>query len=603
MRKVWSPSGYHPGIQHSWVGKDESLINYNEGLGAVVTKGKVGVDNQPSSIQEGDDNVVAGNDIDVTNGVKFSAQIKPLTEMLHKINVAEKSRENNANLSSLSKNTQKVTDQEKGKLLSQMKEITDRQEQQHAAEDAIKYNAVNDTLHANSGKDDLPDYAEGKSTSKSRSSVSIRTSGGRIPWAYRFMPGLVGMGAEAYMYDWWRRNPIQYHSTYARNPYERLALRTMSHNKINPYDAIRAAQDAERRGEYRIDQSGGLTGAQRYLAKVAGTLGNAQNMANIYQETNEKNAALRNQYAEAAAKIGEQDAQRAQHANQHDWDDYVAAHGRKTKGIETHIAGFVNQLNHMYANEAKYKMWRDSVAMYQQQLDDENAKWLAAWNYAHPTVKRDPNWNKTTSAGNGSKVAQNSTTSNPYEWKRPQLPSYQDVVNGGWNGAGWSGIPSLATPPYVGGNRSASTSGNNQSTNNSVTYSPNYFGSWPNQAYRFGNLGNGNTGNRYYNWMPIMNKMSANPYWEGRYAQAYPNVQTGFDMYPNQNRYSLINGMPVNMEKFGRGWYDYGNGWNFNVDGNTNFLDVKQNWFNVDGPNGWYRPYSRGKDRKKGFRK
>lgn len=603
MKKVWSPSGYYPGIQHSWVGKDESLINYNEGLGAVVTKGKVGIDNQPSSIQEGDDNVVAGNDIDVTNGIKFSAQIKPLTEMLHKINVAEKSRENNANLSSLSKNTQKVTDQEKGKLLSQMKEITDRQEQQHAAEDAIKYNEVNDTLYANSGKDDLPDYAEGKSTSKSRSSVSVRTSSGRIPWAYRFMPGLVGMGAEAYMYDWWRRNPIQYHSTYAINPYERLALRTMSHNKVDRYNAIHDAKDAERRGEYRIDQSGGLTGSQRYLAKVASTLGNAQNIANINQDIDEKNAALKNQYAEAAARIGEQDAQRAQHANQHDWDDYVAAHGRKTKGIETHIAGFVNQLNHMYANEAKYKMWRDSVAMYQQELDDENAKWLAAWNYAHPTVKRDPNWNKTTSAGNGSKAAQNSTTSNPYAWKRPWLPSYQDVVNGGWNGADWNGTPPLATPPYVGGNRSASPSGSNQSTNSRVTYSPNYFGFRPNQAYRFGNLGNGNTGNRYYNWMPIMNKMSANPYWEGRYAQAYPNVQTGFDMYPNQNKYSLINGMPVNMKNFGKGWYDYGNGWNFNIDGNTNFLDVKQNWFNVDGSNGWYRPYGRGKDRKKGFRK
>jgi len=67
--------------------------------------------------------------------------------------------------------------------------------------------------------------------------------------------------------------------------------------------------------------------------------------------------------------------------------------------------------------------------------------------------------------------------------------------------------------------------------------------------------------------------------------------------------------MPVNMEKFGRGWYDYGNGWNFNVDGNTNYLKANPYGFNVDGPNGWWRFYdhgngsNRGKDRKKGFRK
>lgn len=596
MKKVWSPSGYKPGVQGSWVGKGESLINYDDGKGQVVTKGSVGKDNQPSSITEGDNNVIAGNDIDWSNGISFAKQVAPMTALLNKINKAEDYRSKSSNLSSLSKNTQRITDQEKGKLLSQMKEITDRQEQQHAIEDAIKYNNTNDMLYANNGKDALPGYAEGKSTSKSRSSVSIRTSGGRIPWAYRFMPGLAGMGAEAYMYDWWRRNPIQYHSTYARNPYERQALRTMAQNRINPYNAIRAAQDAERRGEYRIDQSGGLTGAQRYLAKVAGTLGNAQNMANIYQEADEKNAALRNQYAEAAAKIGEQDAQRAQHANQHDWDDYVAAHGRKTKGIETHIAGFVNQLNHMYANEAKYKMWRDSIAMYQQQLDDEQARWLATLGFARQNAARGSATRPAGAVYNPSSIPSKVAALDQRKINPSDIHGYPkttpfDTVSGMIYDK--YGYPGLATPPYVGGNRSTTPSGNNQSTNSSVTYNPVYFGSRPNQAYRFGNLGNGNTGNRYYYDVPFMNNSAAPQYQIGRYWQAYPNVQTGFDRYPDQDLYDFSYGIPMRIKRL--------NG--FNPDGTYGdpYWKVTRGYPKGTSFDGIYG--NSGKDRKKGFRK
>ena len=69
-------------------------------------------------------------------------------------------------------------------------------------------------------------------------------------------------------------------------------------------------------------------------------LGSGQNIANILNTVNEKNAALRNQYAEAAAKYGESTASRMQNANQFDWNDFVAAHGRKTKGIEKYAIDF-----------------------------------------------------------------------------------------------------------------------------------------------------------------------------------------------------------------------------------------------------------------------
>ncbi len=78
--KVWTPNGYQSGPVNSLVGKGESIIDYTNGTGTLVTKGKVGVDNQPSSVSVNDNNVIAGNDIDWSNGMKFSDQVAPLTD-------------------------------------------------------------------------------------------------------------------------------------------------------------------------------------------------------------------------------------------------------------------------------------------------------------------------------------------------------------------------------------------------------------------------------------------------------------------------------------------------------------------------------------------
>ena len=37
--KVWTPEGYQSGEHNSYVGKGESIINFNEGKGTLVTKG------------------------------------------------------------------------------------------------------------------------------------------------------------------------------------------------------------------------------------------------------------------------------------------------------------------------------------------------------------------------------------------------------------------------------------------------------------------------------------------------------------------------------------------------------------------------------------
>lgn len=93
--KVWTPNGYQAGPVNSLVGKGESIIDYTNGTGTLVTKGKVGVDNQPSSVRRDDNNVIAGNDIDWSNGMKFSDQVAPLTVKLQMYNDIEKEQVRN----------------------------------------------------------------------------------------------------------------------------------------------------------------------------------------------------------------------------------------------------------------------------------------------------------------------------------------------------------------------------------------------------------------------------------------------------------------------------------------------------------------------------
>ena len=128
--KVWTPNGYQSGPVNSLVGKGESIIDYTNGTGTLVTKGKVGVDNQPSSVSANDSNVIAGNDIDWSNGMKFSDQVAPLTAKLQMYNNIEKRAGKKSELSSLSKQTMELQrnqlDRAKAPILQAMKNITDR---------------------------------------------------------------------------------------------------------------------------------------------------------------------------------------------------------------------------------------------------------------------------------------------------------------------------------------------------------------------------------------------------------------------------------------------------------------------------------------------
>lgn len=362
VNKVWTPNGYQAGPVNSLVGKGESIIDYTNGTGTLVTKGKVGVDNQPSSVSMNDNNVIAGNDVDWSNGMKFSDQVAPLTAKLQMYNNIEKRAGKKSELSSLSKQTMELQknqlDRAKAPILQAMKNITDRQERQHQIEDyaaQIKHNCGKDRF--DSGKSFWKSYTTG---GKGKVSNLMLDTGYALPALL-----------ETQMLNHWRReNPIMPY-IYAANRYAPIALQTMAGNRVSANPILEKLYAQDRQAAYQLANSGGYTGGQRQANMVALALGNQRNVADALMNVQEKNAAYRNAYAEMAAKLGDSDAQRLQQSNQYGWEAYNKAHSAKTKGIETHLSnlGLIGQK--WLSQRIKNKQYGDVLDMYQQDIDNK----------------------------------------------------------------------------------------------------------------------------------------------------------------------------------------------------------------------------------------
>ena len=362
VNKVWTPNGYQAGPVNSLVGKGESIIDYTNGTGTLVTKGKVGVDNQPSSVSVNDNNVIAGNDIDWSNGIKFSEQVAPLTAKLQMYNNIEKRAGKKSELSSLSKQTMELQknqlDRAKAPILQAMKNITDRQERQHQIEDYAAY------IKHNCGKDR---FDSGKSFWKSYTTGGKGKVSNLILDAGYALPALL----ETQMLNNWRReNPVM-PNIYAANRYAPIALQTMAGNRVSANPILEKLYAQDRQAAYQLANSGGYTGGQRQANRVALALGNQRNVADALMNVQEKNAAYRNAYAEMAARLGDSDAQRLQQSNQYGWEAYNRAHGAKTKGIETHLSnlGLIGQK--WLSQRIKNKQYGDILDIYQQDVNNK----------------------------------------------------------------------------------------------------------------------------------------------------------------------------------------------------------------------------------------
>lgn len=333
--KVWTPQGVKIGIPNGLAQKGESLWDPSTNDIQYIDEGTEGVDNQPVTVKQ--ETFIPSNELG------FDKILEPHMKHISDIRSKQRKFQDKSNMDSLAKATANIQNKEVDKYVDQ--NIRPVAELQQSIHESAQYNC---------GK--TPHFAGGKMSAFNRLFPTMASAA-------------MGLAQLAH----WGTNPIQYHSTYAANPYGTRALDELNQLRYNPYKDIQASSDAERRAAYANSQAGGMTGGQRYMGRIGLGIGAMRNAANVYSNAQQQNNNYRTQYANALLQEGNNIATRRQNANQHDWSDYVAAHGAKTRGIEQAGANIVGAINSAFQNEFKYRTWQDTLDIYrqQQQLDKD----------------------------------------------------------------------------------------------------------------------------------------------------------------------------------------------------------------------------------------
>lgn len=357
--KVWSPDGYVSGLHNSYVGKGEVIANFNSGKASVITKGKVGVDNQKSSVSENDDNIILGNDVDFTTGRTFAEQGRPYADKLHFINQSEKKVGKYGKLSSLSKNTQNLYKKQisstKQQLLDGLKDISDRQAEQHNYEN------------------DMRQYAH-------------FASGKWLPYMQMAMPSITGIADGIGRYISANKQNIENSDTYYRNPYAQRALQGLAGLRYDVDSELRQYANQQAYNKYAIDQQGGLTAGQKYIAKNSLYNDYMNNVAKLYANANNINNQYKAQYYDQLMKAGEAERSALTAARRYDADIYAKARAAQLNMANQARKDTLENLYRMDKRFADYKMWKDTNRIYEQDMTNKKQDVQNSLNIARETA-------------------------------------------------------------------------------------------------------------------------------------------------------------------------------------------------------------------------
>ena len=318
---VFDKDGYHMGPINSKVGKGETIVNFDEGKMTYIDKGKKRADDQYSSVQEGDNNYIAGNDIDWTNGRSFADQVAPLSKQYTKNEKLRKSIESNKYADNKTKQLNlRQLDLMQQQLVESTKEPLNRQEMQHKIQN--RYDGT------------MPQYDGGK-------------------FNLNWLQPLIYAGAYGIpnkQYNYYKESAPQAANSYIPNTNANQAVGILSQMRFDPYQQVQQVRDAYRQGLYNINQQGGLSAGQRTKMMLAHSDNYMANMAKLYGEANDINNKYKQVYAQALMEAGEKDAIRRQTALSQQQQAYREAVARRLLGMENANQGRLNLISALGKN-------------------------------------------------------------------------------------------------------------------------------------------------------------------------------------------------------------------------------------------------------------
>ena len=163
-------------------------------------------------------------------------------------------------------------------------------------------------------------------------------------------------------------------NTYVRNPYANRGLGILGSLRINPYPIMNQLRAAEARGNYALNNSGGLSGSQKYLGRIANVRNTQQSIADAMMKIQEQNNAYKSQYGNLLLTTGAQEAANRMNAMRADNDVYMRSHAARQQGMETGVYNMQNNLLSWLANYNKLNQFDRTMAMYQGNQDLERQK-------------------------------------------------------------------------------------------------------------------------------------------------------------------------------------------------------------------------------------
>lgn len=160
------------------------------------------------------------------------------------------------------------------------------------------------------------------------------------------------------------KQSIKTSNSYAPNKYAGRALNTLASLDINEQPGLQQINKAARYADYGVNNSGGLSGSQKYLGRLANANNVYTNYLKFLSDVQAQRNAYKSQYASTAATIGAQEAQNRQNANQWDLDYYSKAHAAKLGGIQMGLRNLMDYINHWSADASKLNQFNKMYDLY-----------------------------------------------------------------------------------------------------------------------------------------------------------------------------------------------------------------------------------------------
>ena len=332
--KVWTPAGEQYGPINGRIGKGESQWDFINGQASYVDKGVKRADDQFTSAENGDHIYIAGNDIDITNGISFADQAAKPAQEVEKTNKLINEIQNGRGNDKTKQLNLKQANLYKEQLLQKGKEIMNRQEKQHKMLGLLQSRS----------------YDDGKDWSS------------LINYGTTSLPYIFGLTTAMGQKNMYKKLPMYAESPYAINNYANIALDKLASLKYDPYNPINAVKDAYRQQLYNINNAGGMSPGQRMIQQAKLNSTYQRNIADTYDKANEINNNYRAQYAQALLQEGARDAAARQQANQIQQERIREANAQKLRGIESANQGILNSLSgfakNLYNNYQQFRSER-----------------------------------------------------------------------------------------------------------------------------------------------------------------------------------------------------------------------------------------------------